>query len=81
MAQAIISIIVSGEAKEVGATTTGVEPFAGDKNAIVAKINDENHDLYMSLNDGDAVDPITLNFEDGLVIIRRSATHVIAQAI
>ena len=34
MAQATISITVNGEAKEVEATTTGVELFAEDKNII-----------------------------------------------
>lgn len=38
MAQATISITVNGEAKEVEATTTGVELFAEDKNIIAVKI-------------------------------------------
>ena len=37
MAQATISITVNGEAKEVEATTTGVELFAEDKNIIAFK--------------------------------------------
>ena len=81
MAQATISITVNGEAKEVEATTTGVELFAEDKNIIAVKINGENRDLYTPLNDGDTVDPIALDSEDGLAIMRHSATHVMAQAV
>ena len=81
MAQATISITVNGEAKEVEATTTGVELFAEDKNIIAVKINGENRDLYTPLNDGDTVDPIALDSEHGLAIMRHSATHVMAQAV
>ena len=70
MAQATISITVNGEAKEVEATTTGVELFAEDKNIIAVKINGENRDLYTPLNDGDTVDPIALDSEDGLAIMK-----------
>ena len=63
------------------ATTTGVELFAEDKNIIAVKINGENRDLYTPLNDGDTVDPIALDSEDGLAIMRHSATHVMAQAV
>ena len=62
-------------------TTTGVELFAEDKNIIAVKINGENRDLYTPLNDGDTVDPIALDSEDGLAIMRHSATHVMAQAV
>ena len=81
MAQATISITVNGEAKEVEATTTGVELFAEDKNIVAVKLNGENRDLYTPLADGDTVEPITLDSEDGLAIMRHSATHVMAQAV
>ena len=81
MAQATISITVNGEAREVEATTTGVELFADDKNIIAVKLNGEPRDLYTPLNDGDSVTPIALDSEDGLTIMRHSATHVMAQAV
>ena len=49
MAQATISITVNGEAKEVEATTTGVELFAEDKNIVAVKLNGENRDLHDAL--------------------------------
>lgn len=81
MAQSSISITVNGEAKEVEATTTGVELFQDDKNIIAVRLNGELRDLYTPLNDGDTVDPVALDSEDGLNIMRHSATHVMAQAV
>ncbi|PJM72851.1 threonine--tRNA ligase [Bifidobacterium primatium] len=81
MAQATISITVDDEAKEVEATTTGVELFADDKNIIAVRLNGEPRDLYTPLHDGDKVEPIALDSEDGLAIMRHSATHVMAQAV
>ncbi|MBT1166310.1 threonine--tRNA ligase [Bifidobacterium simiarum] len=81
MAQATISITVNDEAKEVEATTTGVELFSDDKNIIAVRLNGEPRDLYTPLHDGDKVEPIALDSEDGLAIMRHSATHVMAQAV
>ena len=81
MAQSTISITLNGEPKEVEATQTGVDLFADDKNIIAVRLNGEPRDLYTELHDGDAVEPIALDSEDGLAIMRHSATHVMAQAV
>ena len=81
MAQSSISITVNGEAKEVEATTTGVELFSDDKNIIAVRLNGEPRDLYTPLSDGDTVEGIALDSEDGIAIMRHSATHVMAQAV
>ena len=69
MAQSSISITVNGEAKEVEATTTGVELFSDDKNIIAVRLNGEPRDLYTPLSDGDAVEGIALDSEDGIAIM------------
>lgn len=81
MAASPISITVNGEAKEVEATITGTELFADDKNIIAVRLNGELRDLYTPLSDGDTVEPVALDSEDGLNIMRHSATHVMAQAV
>lgn len=81
MAEPTIFITVNGEKKEVPATSTGTELFASDKDIIAVRINGKNRDLYTALDDGDVVEPITLVSEDGLAIMRHSATHVMAQAV
>ena len=81
MAEQTISITLNGEAKEVAADQTGVQLFAEDKNIIAVRLNGEPRDLYTELRDGDVVEPIALDSEDGLAIMRHSATHVMAQAV
>ena len=65
MAEQTISITLNGEAKEVAADQTGVQLFAEDKNIIAVRLNGEPRDLYTELHDGDVVEPIALDSEDG----------------
>ncbi|WEV64837.1 threonine--tRNA ligase [Bifidobacterium sp. ESL0732] len=81
MAEQTISIKLNGSAKEVEATQTGTDLFAEDKNIIAVRLNGKPRDLYTPLHDGDSVEPIALDSEDGLAIMRHSATHVMAQAV
>ena len=81
MAENTISITVDEERKEVDASFTGVELFAEDKNIIAVRLNGELRDLYTPLHDGDTVESVALDSEDGIAIMRHSATHVMAQAV
>ena len=81
MAENTISITVNKERKEVDASFTGVELFAEDKNIIAVRLNGELRDLYTPLHNGDTVESVALDSEDGIAIMRHSATHVMAQAV
>jgi threonyl-tRNA synthetase len=81
MAEQTISITLNGELKEVEATQTGTDLFSDDKNIIAVRLNGKPRDLYTPLHDGDNVESIALDSEDGLAIMRHSATHVMAQAV
>lgn len=81
MAENTISITVNEERKEVDASFTGAQLFAEDKNIIAVRLNGELRDLYMPLHDGDTVESVALDSEDGIAIMRHSATHVMAQAV
>ena len=81
MAEQTISITINDERKEVDASLTGTELFAENKDIIAVRLNGKPRDLYTPLHDGDVVEPITLDSEDGLAIMRHSATHVMAQAV
>ena len=81
MAENTISITVNNERKEVDASFTGVQLFAEDKNIIAVRLNGELRDLYTPLHDGDTVESVALDSEDGIAIMRHSATHVMAQAV
>ena len=81
MAENTISITVNKERKEVDASFTGAQLFAEDKNIIAVRLNGELRDLYTPLHDGDTVESVALDSEDGIAIMRHSATHVMAQAV
>lgn len=82
MAQAsMIQISVDGEAKEVESTATGVQLFADDHDIVAVRLNGELRDIYTPLKDGDTVEGVALSSDDGLAIMRHSATHVMAQAV
>ncbi len=81
MAEQTISIMINDERKEVDASVTGVELFSDDKNIIAIRLNGEPRDLYTPLHAGDVIEPIALDSDDGLAIMRHSATHVMAQAV
>lgn len=81
MAQETISIVLDGQSQQINSQDTGVELFQDDKNIIAIRLNGELRDLYTPLHDGDTVEPVNLDSEDGLAIMRHSATHVMAQAV
>ena len=81
--QPTCQITVDGAERSIGAGTTGTELFEsrlGD-GVVAMRVNGEPWDLAREIPPGAAVEPITLSSEDGLNILRHSATHVMAQAV
>lgn len=81
MAEETILITVNDEPQHVEAHVTGTELFSEDKNIIAVRLNGQLRDLYTPLHDGDTVESVALDSEDGIAIMRHSATHVMAQAV
>jgi threonyl-tRNA synthetase len=52
-----------------------------DKTTLVARVNGELRDLAHVLADGDLVEPVGLDSDEGLAVLRHSAAHVLAQAV
>ncbi|TCJ29799.1 threonine--tRNA ligase [Microbacterium sp. PI-1] len=52
-----------------------------DRNVVAMRVNGELKDLATTLTDTDEVEPITIDSQDGLNILRHSAAHVLAQAV
>ncbi len=48
---------------------------------VAARVNGELRDLAYRLTEGDLIEPVTLDSEDGLNILRHSTAHVMAQAV
>lgn len=76
-------ITVDGVERSIGAGTTGTELFESAlKDGVVAmRVNGEPWDLDRRIPAGAVVEPIALDSQDGLNILRHSATHVMAQAV
>ncbi len=81
-----ITVSVAGSKRSVAAGTTAADLFAEDTTltpdkALVARVNDELRDLAHILSDGDVVEPVGVDSDDGLAVLRHSAAHVLAQAV
>ena len=63
------------------AGTTVAELYADDPEVIVARVNGELRDLARVLADGDIVQPVAADSDEGRTVVRHSAAHVMAQAV
>jgi threonyl-tRNA synthetase len=76
-----LTVTVAGIARSVPPGTTGQALFGDDRDVIVARINGELRDLDRPLSDGDVVEPVSIDSDDGLAVLRHSCAHVLAQAV
>ena len=76
-----ITVVIAGSERSVAAGTTAADLFAEDKGTLVARVNGELRDLAHVLADGDVVEPVGLDSDEGLAVLRHSAAHVLAQAV
>ena len=68
------------EEREVPPGSTAAELFT-DRSIVVARIGGELRDLATVLNDGDVVEPVSIESADGRAVLRHSTAHVLAQAV
>ena len=78
---ASISVVVAGDERAVAEQTTAADLFGGERDVVVARINGELRDLAHALVDGDVVEPVRIDEPDGLMVLRHSCAHVLAQAV
>jgi len=81
LSSADITVSVAGSERTVPAGTTAADLFAQDKTTLVARVNGVLRDLAHILADGDRVEPVGLDCDEGLAVLRHSAAHVLAQAV
>ena len=79
--QSSIDITLDGAPRIIEEGTTGTTLFESDREVVAMKVDGEPWDLAREVPAGAVVEPITLASEDGLNILRHSATHVMAQAV
>lgn len=53
----------------------------GPQAIVVCKINGALRDLWTDLADGDVIESISIDSEEGLMVLRHSTAHVLAQAV
>ncbi|GAA1079465.1 threonine--tRNA ligase [Nocardiopsis metallicus] len=77
-----LHITLAGTQRAVAATTTAGQALEADgRTVIAALVNGEPRDLAWELSDGDAVEPVAIDSEEGRAILRHSTAHVLAQAV
>jgi len=77
-----IRITLDGTERAVAAGTTAGEALSADgRTVIAARVNGQARDLTHVLAEGDVVEPITVDSEEGRAIMRHSTAHVLAQAV
>ena len=81
LSSADITVTLAGSERMVRAGTTAADLFAQDKTTLVARVNGELRDLAHALADGDLVEPVGLDGDEGRAVLRHSAAHVLAQAV
>ncbi len=53
----------------------------GPQAIVVCRINGALRDLWTDLADGDVIESISIDSEEGLIVLRHSTAHVLAQAV
>lgn len=85
-----ISVVVDGSPKDVAADSKPTLIFEelypdkvnpGPEAIVVCKINGVLRDLWTDLDDGDVIESVAVNSDEGLMVLRHSTAHVLAQAV
>jgi threonyl-tRNA synthetase len=76
-----LKVTIDGVATAIAADQRPTQIFAERKDVVVCRINGELRDLWTDLADGDVVESVTIDSEDGLKVLRHSTAHVMAQAV
>jgi threonyl-tRNA synthetase len=81
MSELPIAVRVAGDERAVDAGATAGDLVGGDGAVVAARVNGMLRDLSHVVGEGDAVEPVAVDSEDGRMIMRHSTAHVLAQAV
>jgi threonyl-tRNA synthetase len=76
-----LNVTVDGVATAIAADQRPTQIFAERKEVVVCRINGELRDLWTDLANGDVIESVSIDSEDGLKVLRHSTAHVMAQAV
>jgi len=76
-----LSLTVDGVERSVEQGTTGADLFGDRADVVVARVNGELWDLSRAVPAGSSVEGVSISEPDGLMVLRHSTAHVLAQAV
>ena len=76
-----LSVTIDGVPSECDAGATGLDVFADRREVVVMRIDGELRDLSLAIEAGQAIEAVTIYSPDGLMVMRHSTAHVLAQAV
>jgi len=76
-----MSLTVDGVERSVEQGTTAADLFAERPDVVVARVDGALWDLARVLPAGASVEAVTISEPDGLMVLRHSTAHVLAQAV
>ncbi|MDE0573011.1 threonine--tRNA ligase [Demequina sp. B12] len=72
---------IDGDKRELDAGTTGTDLFGERREVLVMRVNGELWDLAREVPADATVEAVTVEEPDGLMVLRHSTAHVLAQAV
>ncbi|WP_174435872.1 threonine--tRNA ligase [Demequina aurantiaca] len=76
-----MTVTIDGDERSIDSGTTGLDLFRDRRDVVVMRVAGELVDLARELVDGDVVEAVSVNEPDGLMVLRHSTAHVLAQAV
>jgi threonyl-tRNA synthetase len=76
-----VKVNLAGASRVVQAGTTAGDLLGDDRAVVVARVNGELCDLSRPVADGDQVEGVAIDSDEGLAVLRHSTAHVLAQAV
>jgi len=74
-------VTIDGNERPIDTGTTGLDVFRDRRDVVVMRVAGELVDLARELTDGEVVEAVTVSEPDGLMVLRHSTAHVLAQAV
>ncbi len=75
------SVTIDGVERQVEQGTTGLDVFGDRRDVVVMRSEGQLLDLARELRPGQVVDAVLVTEPDGLMVLRHSTAHVLAQAV
>jgi len=76
-----MTVTIDGNERPIDTGTTGLDVFRDRRDVVVMRVAGELVDLARELTDGEVVEAVTVSEPDGLMVLRHSTAHVLAQAV